>query len=139
MSDAVNAVNGLTTANTQLHYKVGEVFKKLVDIKDYPDMGGSPELIETTTLTQTKRRTNIKGLEDASDLTFTANYTLEDYTTISALTDIIQSFKLMLGEDGVDGIFSWTGEISVYLSGAGVGDVREMILTITESTPITQA
>lgn len=138
MSGEVNAVNAVSTANTQLHYEVGEVFKKLVDIKDYPDMGGSPELIETTTLTQTKRRTNIKGLEDASDLTFTANYNLEDYTKISAL-DGEQSFKLMLGEDGADGIFSWTGEIAVYLSGAGVGDVREMILTITESTPITQA
>jgi len=136
MSGGVNTVKAVSTANTQLHYKVGEVFKKLVDIKDYPDMGGSPELIETTTLTHTKRRTNIKGLEDASELTFTANYTLEDYTKISDLEGE-QSFQLLLGEDGEDGIFSWTGEVSVYLNAAGVGDVREMTLTITESTPIT--
>ena len=28
----------------------GDTYEKLVDIKDYPDIGGSPETLETTTL-----------------------------------------------------------------------------------------
>lgn len=73
------ANNAIATMNTILQYKEGSTFSKLVDIKDYPDLGGEPELIETTTLTETKRHTNIKGLQDATDLSFTCNYTLNDY------------------------------------------------------------
>lgn len=122
--------------NTILMYKKDETFEKLVDIKDYPDMGGEPELLETTTLTQTQRHTNIKGLQDATDLTFTCNYTLADYEKVSALEGKVEEFQLQLGEDGVDGIFQWSGELSVYLSGSGVNEVREMVISITETEPI---
>lgn len=122
--------------NTILMYKKDETFEKLVDIKDYPDMGGEPELLETTTLTQTQRHTNIKGLQDATDLTFTCNYTLADYEKVSALEGKVEEFQLQLGEDGEDGIFQWSGELSVYLSGSGVNEVREMVISITETEPI---
>lgn len=126
----------IATMNTILKYKVDDAFVKLVDIKDYPDLGSAPELIETTTLTQTERHTNIKGLQDATDLTFTANYTLEDYETVKALEGNEEEFQLHLGDDGEDGVFGWKGELSVYLSGGGVNEVREMVITISESVPI---
>jgi len=128
----------IATMNTILEYKdASEDFVKLVDIKDYPDLGSAPELIETTTLTETERHTNIKGLQDATDLTFTANYTLADYKKVKALEGEDHEFQLKLGEDGVDGIFRWKGELSVYLVGGGINEVREMTITITESEPIT--
>lgn len=126
----------IATMNTILMYKKADAFEKLVDIKDYPDMGGEPELIETTTLTQTQRHTNIKGLQDAADLTFTCNYTLADYEKVVALEGKVEEFQLQLGEAGVDGIFQWSGELSVYLSGSGVNEVREMVISITETEPI---
>ena len=122
--------------NTILEYKDASEFVKLVDIKDYPDLGSAPELIETTTLTQTERHTNIKGLQDATDLTFTANYTLADYEKVKALEGEEHEFQLKLGADGVDGIFGWKGELSVYLVGGGVNEVREMTITVTESEPM---
>ena len=127
----------IATMNTILEYKnESEEFVKLVDIKDYPDLGSAPELIETTTLTETERHTNIKGLQDATDLTFTANYTLADYKKVKALEGEDHEFQLKLGEDGVDGIFRWKGELSVFLVGGGINEVREMTITITESEPI---
>ena len=33
-----------------MYKKSGATYEKLVDIKDYPDIGGSPETLETTTL-----------------------------------------------------------------------------------------
>lgn len=126
----------IATMNTILEYKNASEFVKLVDIKDYPDLGSAPELLETTTLTETERHTNIKGLQDATDLTFTANYTLADYEKVKALEGQEEEFQLKLGEDGVDGIFGWSGELSVYLVGGGVNEVREMIITVTESEPI---
>lgn len=126
----------IATMNTKLMYKTSGEFEKLVDIKDYPDLGSAPELLETTTLTQTERHTNIKGLQDATDLTFTCNYTKADYVKVKALEGSDEEFQLQLGEDGIDGKFQWKGELSVYLTGAGVNEVREMVITITESEPI---
>ncbi len=126
----------IATMNTILEYKNTTEFVKLVDIKDYPDLGSAPELLETTTLTETERHTNIKGLQDATDLTFTANYTLTDYEKVKDLEGTEQEFQLKLGAAGVDGIFGWKGELSVYLVGGGVNEVREMIITITESIPL---
>ncbi|HZK00946.1 MAG TPA: hypothetical protein VFC79_13095, partial [Tissierellaceae bacterium] len=97
----------IATMNTILKYKVSDAFEKLVDIKDYPDLGSAPELLETTTLTQTERHTNIKGLQDATDLTFTANYTLLDYTKVKGLEGEEHEFQLELGAEGVDGTFGW--------------------------------
>ena len=28
----------------------GETYEKVIDIKDFPDLGGAPEMLETTTL-----------------------------------------------------------------------------------------
>ena len=126
----------IATMNTILEYKNETEFVKLVDIKDYPDLGSAPELLETTTLTETERHTNIKGLQDATDLTFTANYTLADYEKVKALEGEEQEFQLKLGEDGVDGIFGWKGELSVFLVGGAVNEVREMTITISESEPL---
>ena len=126
----------IATMNTILEHKVDTEFEKLVDIKDYPDLGSAPELLETTTLTQTERHTNIKGLQDATDLTFTCNYTKADYMKVKALEGSEEEFRLSLGENGVDGQFVWKGELSVYLTGAGVNEVREMVITVTESEPI---
>lgn len=125
----------IATMNTTLEYEVGGDFEKLVDIKEYPDMGSQPEMLDTTTLSELTMMTSIPGLQDAPDLTFIANYTLEAYELIDGLSGT-QKFRLKLGEDGVDGIFAWDGEVSVYLTGGGVNEVRDMTITVSASTPI---
>lgn len=114
---------------------------KLVDIKDYPDLGGQPERVEITTLSDGSRR-YLKGIQDTEDLVFTANYVKADYNTIKGLTGT-QHFAVWFDDGSAQsptgdlGKFAFDGEIDVVVTGAGVNDPREMQITITPSTEIT--
>lgn len=61
----------------------GGTYTKLVDIKEFPDLGGDPEMLETTTLSD-KMQTYIAGIQSMDGLSFTANYTLTDYKALKA-------------------------------------------------------
>ena len=50
----------------------GDTYEKLVDIKDFPDLAGAPEMLETTTLSD-PMQTYIPGIQSDA-LEFTANY-----------------------------------------------------------------
>lgn len=120
-------------------------WEKLVDIKSYPDLGGSPELLETTTLSD-KMRTNILGIQGNDSMEFTCNYDKTDYTTITALEGTEQELAVWFGgtesngevtPTGSEGKFSFKGYVSVYANGGEVNAVREMTVTVAASTPIT--
>lgn len=126
-----------STANTILKYgptKGGE-FEKLVDITGYPDLGATPNKLDTTDLTATKFKTSILGLQEVPDLEFEANYTLADYTLIDGLEGT-HWFNLELGDAGEDGVFEWSGEVSVYKNGGGVDEVRKMTIVLSAETEI---
>ena len=123
----------------------GSEYKKLVDIKDYPDMGGDPEMLETTTLSD-NMQTNIPGIQSLDALKFTANYTPEDYKKLKALEGQKKSYAVWMGGEGEgasltptgsDGKFEFDGQLSVYPVGKGVNEVRDMNISIAASTPIT--
>ena len=116
----------------------------LVPIKDFPDLGGEPELLETTTLSD-NMQTYIKGIQSLDALTFTTNYNLTDYTKVKALEDAQYSFAVWFGgtgegstltPTGSDGKWKFDGELSVYANGGGVNEVVNMTITIAPSTPI---
>lgn len=111
--------------------------EKLCDIKDFPDLGGAPELLETTTLSDSAR-TYIPGIKDQQALEFTANYSAADYAAVNALTTET-AFTLEFGENGAHGVFEFSGTASAYITGAGVNEVVEMRIVIVPSTPITKA
>ena len=125
--------------NTILKYSESEdgLFEKLVDIKDFPDLGGSPELLETTTLSNSAQ-TYIHGIQSMDAMEFTANYSKADYKKVYDLSNKPLKFRLYFGEneEGEDGIFSWEGELTVWATGHGVNEVREMIISIAPSTEI---
>ena len=105
-------------------------FVKLLDITDYPDLGGTPNMLDTTDLTATKIKTSILGLQEVPDLTFEANYTDTDYSTLDAMTGV-HFFELEFSNGGS---FKWEGELSVYAVGAGVDEVRKMMITLSAET-----
>jgi hypothetical protein len=107
----------------------------LVDIKDFPDLGGAPEQIETTTLSDAAK-TYIQGIQDQQALEYTANYGKTEMAAVNAL-DTETIFWLEFGEAGVSGIFTWKGTAIAYVKGAGVNGVIEMAIVITPSTPVT--
>lgn len=128
-----------------LMMKNTSTYEKLVDIKSYPDLGGTPELLETTTLSD-NMTTNIMGIQSLDALEFECNYTLEDYTKLKALEGAENEFSVWLGgtesagtvtPTGEDGKFDFKGQLAVYVNGGGVNEVRNMTVSIAASTPIT--
>ena len=135
----------ISTYKIFLMKKTGENWGKLIDIKDFPDLGGSPELLETTTLSD-RMQTYIPGIQSLDALEFTANYTKADYTTLKALEGVENEYAVWFGgtesgdtvtPTGSEGKFKFTGALSVYASGGGVNEVVGMTITIAPSTPIT--
>lgn len=123
----------------------GGDYAKLLDIKDFPDLGGAPEMLETTTLSD-KMQTYIPGIQSLDSLEFTANYTLADFKKIQALADTECNFAVWFGgtetggvltPTGSDGKFQFSGQISAFPVGGGTNEVVEMTVTIAPSTPIT--
>lgn len=122
----------------------GDVYEKLINIKDFPDLGGSPEMLETTTLSD-KMQTYIPGIQSLDALEFTANYTKEDYTKLKALEGINNEYAVWFGgteaggvitPTGTDGKFKFSGQLSAFPVGSGVNEVVDMTVTIAPSTPI---
>jgi len=122
-------------------------WEKLVDIKDFPDLGGAPEMLETTTLSD-GAQTYIPGIQSLEALEFTANYTKTDYTTLAALAGTDADYAVWFGAtetggvitpDGSDGKFTFKGQLSAFPVGGGVNEVVDMTITIAPSTPITFA
>ena len=134
----------ISTYKSFLMHKVSEKWEKLVDIKSFPDLGGTPELLETTTLSDSMT-TNIMGIQSLDALEFESNYTLADYTKLKALEGKSNSFAVWLGgteangtvtPTGSDGKFEFDGQLSVYVNGGGVNEVVNMTVSIAASTPI---
>ena len=113
-------------------------YSKLVDIKDFPDLGGAAEMLETTTLSDSMQ-TFIAGIQSSDALEFTANYTKTDYDTLVDLKDTLTPYAVYFGEDGANGKFMWSGYLSVRVNGGGVNEVVSMTISIAPSTPITTA
>ena len=61
-----------------------DTYEKLVDIKEFPDLGGEPEMLETTTLSD-NMQTYIAGIQSLDGLSFTANYDMTDFQKLKAL------------------------------------------------------
>ncbi len=137
----------ISTYKVFLMMKKDVAYEKLVDIKDFPDLGGSPEMLETTTLSD-KMQTYIPGIQNLDALEFTANYTKADFATLKALDGVEHDFAVWFGgteeaniltPTGSDGKFEFKGQLSVYPVGGGVNEVVDMNITIAPSTPITEA
>lgn len=114
----------------------GSTYSKLIDIKDFPDLGGAPEMLETTTLSDSMQ-TFIEGIQSSDALEFTCNYTKEDYTTLNALKGKEESYAVFFGEDGENGKFEFNGYLSARVNGGGVNEVVGMTISIAPSTVIT--
>ena len=130
----------ISTFGISLMYKEGaeNVYKKLIDIKDFPDLGGAPEMLETTTLSDSMQ-TYIPGIQSLDALEFTANYTLTDFKKIKAMEGKETAFAVWFGAEGADGKFEFKGQISAFPVGGGVNEVVGMTISIAPSTPITLA
>ena len=134
----------ISTFRTFLMKKSSSAYEKLIDIKDFPDLGGAPEMLETTTLSD-GMQTNIPGIQSMDAMEFTANYTKEDYEKLKELEDQDLELAVWFGGTGSGttatptgdkGKYKFTGRLSVYIKGGGVNEVVDMGITIAASTPV---
>ena len=121
-----------------------DAYSKLIDIKEFPDLGGEPEMLETTTLSD-KMQTYIAGVQSLEGLSFTANYDKTDFASLKALEGKQEQFAVWFGgseaggvvtPDGSNGKFSFKGELFAKVNGGGVNEVVGMTVTVAPSTPI---
>lgn len=134
----------ISTYKVFLMAKSGDSYEKLADIKSYGDLGGTPEMLDTTTLSD-KSRTFINGIQEQEAMEFTLNYTPADFKKLDGLKGVETDFAVWFGgteslgvvtPTGDQGKFTFKGYLSVYVSGGGVNEVVEMTASIAPSTVI---
>lgn len=122
----------------------GDTYEKFLDIKSFPDLGGAPEMLETTTLSDAMQ-TYISGIQSLDALEFEANYTKEDYEKCKEVEGKTESYSVWFGgtgsgsaltPTGEHGKFDFDGMLSAFPTGGGVNEVVGMTVTIAPSTPI---
>ena len=135
----------ISTYKSFLMVKNSSTWEKLVDIKSFPDLGGAPELLETTTLSDSMT-TNILGIQSLDALEFECNYTKADYTKLKEMEGEDKEFAVWLGGSeaggvatptGEDGKYDFKGYPSTYVNGGGVNEVVKMTVSIAPSSAIT--
>lgn len=112
--------------------ETADAVEKVVDIKDFPDMIGEAEMLETTTLSDAAV-TNIPGIRSSETLTFTCNYTKADFTAVNAEANKPLHYVLEFSDGSK---FTWQGQHTCGLPGKGVNEVVEFTINIAASTPV---
>lgn len=123
---------------------------KVCDIKSFPDLGQTPEMLDTTTLTDAAR-THIFGIQEQDALTFDANFNKTDYQACQAHatadkttpgdyavwfggTEVAGSDPTPVGDLGK---FTFKGIMAdPTVQGGGVNEVRNMQITIALTSKI---
>lgn len=118
---------------------------KLADVKDTPDLGGAPEMLQTTTLSD-RAHTYIPGIQENEAKSFTLNYDKDTFDFLYGLRGKLHGFAVWLGgTEATDGSVTPTGDrgkyafggyIDVYVNAMGVNEVANMTVTIAPSTVI---
>lgn len=110
-----------------------ETVEKVIDIKDFPDLISDPELLETTTLSDAQV-TNIPGIKGSDMLTFTYNFTKEDFAAVEADANKPLYYALEFSDGSK---FTWQGQHTSGLPGKGVNEVIDATVNIAASTAVT--
>ena len=133
-----------TSVGVYLMYKKTSAYEKLVDIRDYPDMGSDPEMIDVTTLSDLFKKYE-PGVQDTGALKFSMNFTKEEFTKVTAIEGVKTDFALYIGgtktagvltPDGNKGKVKWSGTLSAYINGAGVSESINATIVIAVSSEI---
>lgn len=131
---------GISTYGIKLQVKETSsgTFTDLYDIKDFPDLIGEPNSLETTTLSD-GQQTFIPGIKQGETKSFTSNFTKEDFEKGKQLEGKEIEYKLVMGTSGM--AFTWKGQHTMGLPGKGVDEVVDMttnILASSDVTPVTE-
>lgn len=106
--------------------------KKVIDIKEFPDLIGEPNMLETTTMSDAAQ-TYIPGIKSGDSLSFTYNYTKETFAAVQSDEGKPLHYALEFSDGSK---FTWQGQHAATLPGKGVDEVVEAGITIAPSTAV---
>ncbi len=110
-----------------------EAVTKVVDVKDYGDLIGDPNLLDTTTLSDPQKM-GIPGIKSGNDtIPFTCNFTKADFTAVQGDEGKNLFYELAFSDGSK---FTWQGQHSCSLPGKGVDEVVEFVVNVIPSTPV---
>lgn len=107
--------------------------EKVIDIKDFPDLMGEPNMLETTTLSD-GAQTFIPGIKSMDSMAFTYNYTKADFAKVKGDEGKTLFYELAFSDGSK---FTWQGSHTATLPGKGVDEVIEAGISIAPSTEVT--
>lgn len=130
---------GTLSQGIKLSYKAGSSssFTDLTNLQEIPDLGGSADSVEVTTLADAAHM-YINGLKDYGDsLDFTFLYDKTQFTTLNGLSGTTNWKVTLPGTGGATCTFD--AEPSVQLNGVGVNDAITYTLSLKPSSAMTWA
>ncbi len=114
---------------------------KLCDIRSFPEIGGEPNLIDTTTMSDDEE-TAVQGIKKRpGSSTFDARFTKEMWKKIKGMDGKTVKFALWFGANSVgepDGHhckFEGEGTVSVSLKGGSIDSIVEASVALAMSKP----
>ena len=139
--------HGILSKDVELQYSATEsgTFTKLNGLFEFPDLGGEPDMIDVTNLSDESFK-YIHGLKDYGSLSFGFIYDgMGSSSNYKILRDLEEDgvtiyWKVVIpaaGDQGATGItFSFSGVPAVYMSGTGVNSRLEFQLSIALDSDI---
>ena len=123
----------ISTFGIELHWGTSaDAVKKVIDIKDFPDLIGEVNTLETTTLSDSAQ-TFIPGITQSQVMTFTANFTSADFAAVKAEENTPLYYELSFSDGSK---FAWQGQHTVGVPGKSVDEVVEFTVNVTPSTAV---
>ena len=125
----------ISTYKTYLCVK-GTGYSKLVDIKNFPDLGSEPDMIDVTTLSDAFRH-YLPGIQDTGALNF--DYNGDSLSTVSASCGSEKTWCVCFGNEAPASAtmkFYFKGVGSTYITGGGVNEAVNGRLTIALTSDI---
>lgn len=131
--------------SAKAHNTIGTILKfgtsansltELCKIKTTPQLNGEREQIESTDLTDSAQ-TFVPGVQSVENMQFTANFTLEAYTSLKTNAMTQGYFELDFVSAGAKA--TWEGKYDVYVNETEVNGLIEMTISVYPSTEVTIA
>lgn len=131
--DLIDSAKGLAATGTKLEMAEpgGTDFVEVADVKTIPALGGAPQEIDVTTLSDTRVR-QIEGIEAATTAAFSVQYKGPSWNTVHAKAGNRKQYNWRVTyPDGMTATF--TGSFTIQFGEAAVNGALTYTITITIS------
>ena len=131
-------MSGVLSKGIVLNHMVATVATPIADVQEVPDLGGSVDKVEVTTLADGSKK-YIAGIKEYGDLEFIFLYDNTDassnYRVLKGFEDleVADTFQVVLPDETT---FDFTASVSTNIAGAKVGDALTFSAMFTLNSDI---